>query len=40
MRLHEHEIQEGAKRQDSDGSPRPSLKEIDREQMIRIARGE
>ena len=40
LRLHDHEIQAGAKRKDSDGNARPSLKEIDREQMIRIARGE
>lgn len=40
LRVHEHEVAEGGARTDAEGEPRPSLKMIDREEMVRIARGE
>ncbi|MDO5645646.1 MAG: FAD-dependent oxidoreductase [Dermabacter sp.] len=39
-RLHEAEVARGAERTDARGEARPSVKVIDREEMVRIARGE
>lgn len=39
LRLHDHEMARGAERVDASGEPRPTLKVIDREEMVRIARA-
>ena len=40
MRLHEHEVSLGQALQDDRGEPRPSVKVVDRDEQVRIARGE
>lgn len=40
LRLHEHEVAQGASRVDSAGEARPSVKVTDRDDMLRIAREE
>lgn len=40
MRLHEHEVSLGQALTDDRGEPRPSVKVVDREEQVRIARGE
>lgn len=38
MALHDYEVAQGAAAQDSEGNPRPSIKVVEREDMVRISR--
>ncbi|WP_183376481.1 FAD-dependent oxidoreductase [Helcobacillus massiliensis] len=38
MQLHDHEVALGAAEQDADGNARPSVKVVDRDEMVRVSR--